>query len=335
MSKILLITDAWEPQINGVVTTLVNLVKQLEKNNYDVKVISPRDCKLTFPIPGYKEIKVGFMSTKRAKTIVLSEDWDYVHIGTPEGPLGTAFSKACNKLQKTFTASCHTKFPEFINARVPFIPIKLGWLWMKYKYKHASRILTTTESMVKELKDHGLTQPIKSWSRGVDRSIFTPDIEKRPKGKPLDLVCVSRVSQEKGLDDFCKLNIHNANLTVVGDGPYRKELEKKYPHVKFVGKKTGKTLAKYYQNADVFVFPSKADTFGVVIIEALASGTPVAAYPVTGPNDIIEQNINGYLDTDLNVAVTECLKLDRKIVYDSSTKWTWENCCQDFTDFLK
>ena len=189
--------------------------------------------------------------------------------------------------------------------------------------------------MVKELKDHGFTQPIEPWTRGVDRSIFTPDIDKRPKGKPLDLVCVSRVSQEKGLDDFCKLNLYNAKLTVVGDGPYRRELEKKYPDVNFVGKKTGKTLAGYYQKADVFVFPSKTDTFGVVIIEALATGTPVAAYPVTGPNDIIEQNVNGYLDNDLNVAITECLKLDRKTVYDSSTKWTWENCCQDFIDFLK
>jgi len=335
MSKILIISDAWLPQTNGVVTTLTNLLKQLKLNNHEVKVVSPEDCKVQFSIPVYKEIKLGIMFKKQARSIVLSDDWDHIHIATPEGPLGTLFSKICYKLNKTFTVSCHTKFPEFINARVPFIPVRLGWLWMRYKYKHASRILTTTESMVKELKNHGFTQPIKSWSRGVDRSIFAPDIEKRPLGKPLNLVCVSRVSQEKGLDDFCKLNIHNAKLTVVGDGPYRKELERKYPHVKFVGKKLGKTLADYYRKADVFVFPSKADTFGVVIIEALATGTPVAAYPVTGPNDIIEQNVNGYLDNDLNIAVTECLKLDRKAVYDSSTKWTWENCYKQFIDFLK
>lgn len=335
MSKILIITDAWLPQTNGVVTTLTNLVKQLEKNKNKVKVVKPDDCKFSFTIPVYKEIKLGFMSKKQAKQIVLSDKWDHIHIATPEGPLGTTFSKICNKLKITFTTSCHTKFPEFINARVPLIPTNLGWLWMRYKYRHASSILTTTESMVKELKDHGFTQPIKSWSRGVDRTTFTPDVDKRPLGKTLNIVCVSRVSQEKGLDDFCKLNIHNTKLTVVGDGPYRKELEKRYPHVKFVGKKLGKTLAKFYQDADVFVFPSKVDTFGVVIIEALATGTPVAAYPVTGPNDIIEQGVNGFLHNDLTHAVTECLKLDREKVYNSSKHWTWENCYLQFIDFLK
>lgn len=335
MSKILLITDAWLPQTNGVVTTLTNLVAQLEKNSHLVKVITPDNCKFVFPIPGYKEIKLGFMSKKQARKIVTSDHWDYIHIATPEGPLGTTFSKVCNKLKKPFTASCHTKFPEFINARIPFIPVELGWAWMRHKYKNATCILTTTESMVSELKARGFNQSIKSWTRGVDRIMFTPDVDKRPLGKTLNIVCVSRVSQEKGLDDFCKLNIHNAKLTVVGDGPYRKELEKRYPHVNFVGKKLGKSLVQFYKDADVFVFPSKADTFGVVIIEALATGTPVAAYPVTGPNDIIEQGVNGVLHNNLNIAVTECLKLDRATVYKSSKHWTWENCYLQFIEFLK
>lgn len=331
--NILLITDAWEPQTNGVVTTLTNLVDQAEQAGDSITVFHPGLCRWRFPLPGYTEIEIGLVSGKRARQLILSKDWDLIHIATVEGTLGSQFSKQCRKLNKTFTASCHTKFPEFVSSRLPFVPTWLGWVWMRHKYKGAAHILTTTDSMVQELVDQGFTQSISSWSRGVDRKLFTPNTHKHKRLKPL-LLCVSRVSHEKGLDDFCSLDSTKYDLVLVGDGPYKSTLEKRYPHVEFAGKKTGRDLVEYYQEADVFVFPSRADTFGVVIIEALAVGTPVAAYPVTGPKDIIEQGKSGYLAESLEKSIDKCLDLDRKTVYNTSVHWTWETCYSQFKQLL-
>mgnify|MGYP000459159615 CR=1 FL=1 len=335
MAKILLVTDAWgNKQINGVVTTLKNLVKQAHAAGDTVHVFHPGRCKIRFPLPGYTEITLGIMTVRRAKRLLKKQSWDHIHIATPEGFVGTQFAKACRKLDIPFSTSCHTKFPEFINARLPWIPVSVGWAWMRSKYKGASHVLTTTESMVQELKQHGFDQDIQAWSRGVDREVFNPiGREEVSYSKPL-LVCVGRVSQEKGLDDFCQLDYPGATLMIVGDGPYRKTLEKRYPHVIFAGAHRGKELAAYFRNADVFVFPSRADTFGVVIIEAMATGTPVAAFPVTGPKDIIKQGKTGYVDENLLTAVKQCQKLDRQQVYEQSLEWCWENCYQQFRDIL-
>jgi glycosyltransferase involved in cell wall biosynthesis len=188
--------------------------------------------------------------------------------------------------------------------------------------------------MVKELKERGFTQNIQPWTRGVDRTIFYPEKNNPNEVGNVVILCVSRVSKEKGLDDFCSLHVPNAQKILVGDGPYLETLKSKYPDVIFVGKKTGKELGDYYRKATVFVFPSKADTFGVVNIEALACGTPVAAYPVTGPKDIIENGVNGYLSENLSEAIEKCVHLDREIVYNSSLKWTWENCYKQFSEIL-
>ena len=205
---------------------------------------------------------------------------------------------------------------------------------MRWFHKHSGKVLTTTKTMVEDLKSHGFNGDIIPWTRGVQKSIFRKDL--RDTNRPTDVITllnVGRVSREKGIDDFCKLEINTdkqVNKIVVGDGPYLEELRKKYPKISFVGSKKGVELAKYYANADVFVFPSKVDTFGIVIIESLSVGTPVAAYRVPGPIDILEQSVDGVMGDDLVQCVHDCLNLDRNAVAESGDKWTWDNCWNIF-----
>jgi glycosyltransferase involved in cell wall biosynthesis len=193
--------------------------------------------------------------------------------------------------------------------------------------------LVTTESIRQELASKGFRN-LRVWTRGVDRTIFNSTHRgETVAGRPV-LLSVGRVSVEKGLDDFCKLDIPGATKIVVGDGPYRKSLECRYPGIHFVGSKKGTQLARYYAQADVFVFPSRADTFGVVNIEALACGTPVAAYPVPGPKDIVEPGLTGFLNDNLKLAVQQCLTLDRRDIEDASLSWTWAECWRIFEENL-
>ena len=333
MAKILLVTDAWKPQVNGVVTTLTNLVHQARKHGDTIHVYHPGRCKIRFPLPFYKEITIGIPFPCGIRDLLKRQKWDHIHIATPEAPVGLNFVRTCKRLKIPFSTSLHTLFPEFVEKRIPVLKSNIGWKYMHKVYDGSTHILTTTKSMVKLLKDKGFKQEIRSWSRGVDRSVFKPSKTFRKTDEHY-LLCVSRVSHEKGLDDFCELEYPNAVKIVVGDGPYLKTLKKKYPDVHFVGKKVGDDLARYYQHADVFVFPSKVDTFGVVQIEAMACGTPVAAYPVVGPIDIIKHGYNGYMEDNLESAVRGCLHLDRKKVLSMSKKWTWENCYKQFRDIL-
>ena len=333
MPKILLVTDAWKPQVNGVVTTLVNLVDQAKKHGDIIYVYHPGRCKIRFPLPLNKQITIGIPSPCIIRKLLKKQKWDHIHIATPEAPIGLTFVRTCKRLNISFTTSLHTLFPEFVEKRIPIIKSNIGWKYMHKVYEGSTHILTTTKSMVRMLKEKGFTQEIKTWSRGVDRGIFKPSKKYKKTNKNI-LLCVTRVSHEKGLDDFCSLEYPESIKILVGDGPYLKTLKKKYPDVKFVGKKIGQELAEYYQNADVFVFPSKVDTFGVVQIEAMACGTPVAAYPVIGPIDVIEHGHNGCMENDLRDAVSGCLLLDRKKVFSMSKKWTWENCYKQFRDTL-
>lgn len=330
MAKILLVTDAWKPQVNGVVTTLTNLVDQARNHGDRIYVYHPGRCSLRFKLSLYPEIEVGIPNFVKVYKILKTQKWDHVHIATPEGPLGFTFSTTCRVIKIPYSCSCHTKFPEFVNSRFKWFPVSLGWKIMKYLYSGSEVVLTTTNSMVQELKRRGFSQKNYSWTRGVDRNIFYPD----DTANSNILLCVSRVSHEKGLDDFCSLDIPGFCKVVVGDGPYLETLKARYPAVKFVGKQTGNQLANYYRSAAVFVFPSKNDTFGVVNIESIACGTPVAAYPVTGPIDIIESGLNGYLSDNLEHAVQKCLELDRTKVYNSSLKWSWEACYRRFKNIL-
>jgi glycosyltransferase involved in cell wall biosynthesis len=325
--KILVITDNKPDQINGVVTTFRNLDRLALQDGHVMIFIDPTLFK-SIPMPGYPEVAMAMPYKIGHKIIEI--DPDYIHIAT-EGPVGLAAKLWLDKHKWRYNTSYHTKFPEFLR-KIYHVPTSITYGYLRWFHKHSGRVLTTTETMVKELKDHGFKGDIVSWTRGVDRDIFNTSYRK-PKDN-LTLLCVSRISKEKNMDAFCELRYDNAKKIVVGDGPYLEELKEKYPNVEYVGVKTGNELASYYANADVFIFPSRADTFGIVMIEALACGTPVAAYPVTGPIDVVEQNETGFLDENLNTAIDNCLTLDRDVVYVKSFKWSWENCWKIFKNNL-
>jgi glycosyltransferase involved in cell wall biosynthesis len=336
---ICIVTDAWLPQINGVVTTLVNLKEQLEKDGHEVFVIEPSMFK-SFSLPGYKEIKICY-EFRQIRKLMKFYNPKHIHIAT-EGPLGLAARMYCTRNKLQFTTSFHTKFAEFIKARIPVFPLGLGYAYLKWFHSGASRVLVTTNCMKEELEARGFKNMV-VWTRGVDRTIFKPRFDKsswrRRSRKSFMILYVGRVSHEKNIKDFCRINPYNfgrnnVHVMVVGDGPARKELEGHWPHVEFVGSKTGDELAQFYRDADVFVFPSVNDTFGVVLIESIASGTPIATYPVTGPKSVVIEGVNGSMDDNLTVAIANCLDMNRKAVYETSLNYTWERCKDIFLENL-
>ena len=325
---ILIVTDNLSDQINGVVTTYKNIEACAFRDGYQFVYITPDEFR-HFDCPIYNEVKIAYPRKMGEKIEKICPD--HIHIAT-EGPVGLWARAYLTKHNYNYNTAYHTKFPEGLKTLVG-LPESITWRYIKWFHKHTGKVLTTTESMVSQLKDHGLVADIIPWTRGVDREIFHPGHRTKTNGRPT-LVCVSRVSKEKNLDDFCSLDYFGARKIMVGDGPYREELEKKYPSVEFVGFKTGIELATYFANADVFVFPSKWETFGIVMIEAIACGTPVAAYPVQGPMDVIDHEITGYLRENLKQAITECLVMDRNIVYNGSLKWSWQEAWNIFRNNL-
>ena len=319
MQKILIVTDNLPDQINGVVTTFNNIKRLGEKDGYIIDFITPLDF-YYFDLPKYPEVKISstFGLEKKLKQI----NPDYIHIAT-EGSLGIGARLICDRLNWKYNTSYHTKFPDFVK-KIYGIPEEFTYKFLRWFHKHSGKVLTTTNTMVQELKDHGFQGEIIPWTRGVDREYLKTDAVHVKSTKPLVLY-VGRVSKEKNLDDLCVLQ-DKFRIEIVGDGPYRAELQQKYPRVKFLGYKTGQELAECYVRAEVFAFPSKSDTFGIVMIEALSFGTPVAAYPVAGPIDIVENSLTGYMENNLELAIIRCLTLNRDIVKENSYKWTWENC---------
>jgi glycosyltransferase involved in cell wall biosynthesis len=255
---------------------------------------------------------------------------DYIHIAT-EGPLGLWARAYLSLAGIPHNTAYHTKFPEGLR-KLFGIPESLTWRFVRWFHKHSGKVLTTTDSMVAELKAHGFSGEVIPWTRGVDRDIFHPG-HREPNPKYI-LVCVARVSKEKNLEDFFKLDYPGAHKIMVGDGPMLEKYKAQYPDVEFVGFKTGDDLAEYYRIADVFVFPSRWETFGIVMIEAMACGTPVAAYPCQGPEDVIDQGITGFMEEDLATAVHRCLGLNRDRVCEGSQRWSWEKAWQIFRDNL-
>jgi glycosyltransferase involved in cell wall biosynthesis len=324
---ILIVTDNLPEQINGVVTTYKNIEAMALLDGYCVVYLDPGrfhhvDC------PGYNEVKIAF--PRKIGQAIEEISPDHIHIAT-EGPMGLCARQYLDKHGYRYNTAYHTKFPEGLR-KLFGIPEALTWPLVRWFHKHSGKVLTTTDTMVKELRDHGFDGEIVSWTRGVDRDIFYP----RPRGpnqNPL-LLCVSRVSKEKNLEDFFQLDYPGARKIMVGDGPMREEYEATYPDVEFVGFKTGKELADYYRMADVFVFPSQWETFGIVMIEAMACGTPVAAYPVQGPLDVVDQGVTGYMSQDLRVAVDQCLTLDQNLVAQGSQRWSWQRAWEIFKNNL-
>ncbi len=325
---ILVITDNLRAQVNGVVTTFKNIENYAMADGFDIVYLDPgqfHHC----DAPGYPEVKLSWPWGIGKKIQKINPD--HIHIAT-EGPLGLAARCYLDSRKIKYNTSYHTKFPEFLNKMYK-IPEWLTYSYMRWFHKHSGRVLTTTQTMVDELRSHGFDSDIKPWTRGVDRTVFTSKLRGKTARKPI-LLSVGRVSKEKGLDDFCQLDYPDAVKVVVGDGPYRAELQEKYPDVCFAGAKFGQELAMYYANADVFVFTSRADTFGIVIIEALACGTPVAAYPVPGPIDILEPGVTGHMSEDLKDSIDKCLLYPRERVEAASQKWSWANCWAIFKENL-
>ena len=329
MSKtILIVTDNLPDQINGVVTTYKNIEAHAILDNYRVVYLDPGRFRY-FDCPGYHQVKIAI--PRNVGPILEEIRPDHIHIAT-EGPVGLRVRQYLDKHHYRYNTAYHTKFPEGL-AKLFGIPESLTWRYVRWFHKHSGKVLTTTETMKRDLLAHKFDDNIVSWTRGVDREIFNPSYRHdNINGKYL--LCVSRVSKEKNLEEFFKLNYRGYYKVMVGDGPMLETYKKQYPDVIFTGFKTGKPLAQYYANADVFVFPSQWETFGIVMIEAMACGTPVAAYPCDGPKDVIDQAETGFMNENLADAVTACLQLNRDRVLKGSQRWSWDTAWQTFRDNL-
>ncbi|ALG68256.1 glycosyltransferase family 4 protein [Beggiatoa leptomitoformis] len=327
--KILIVSDAWLPQINGVVRTLLTTKQILESMGHQVLMVTP-DLFKTIPCPTYPEIRLALRPTPRVAELIRVFDPDTIHIAT-EGPLGLSARSFCYKQQKRFTTSFHTKFPEYVNARFG-IPIRWSYHLLRWFHGLSSRVMVATQSLRQELEVQGFKN-LAFWSRGVDIELFRPQAKRfLLDARPISLY-VGRVAVEKNIEAFLKLNLAGTKY-VVGQGPQLESLKQQYPTVRFVGAKTGEELSRYYAAADVFVFPSRTDTFGLVLLESLASGTPVAAYPVSGPLDVIGKSGAGCLDENLETAVQQALTIPAEHCRHHAEQYSWQTCTQQFLSNL-
>ena len=327
MARILIATDAWHPQVSGVVRTLDTTAGVLRGWGHAVEVIEPTPFP-SVPTPFYPEIPICYPRPGRVYERVSKFRPDHVHIST-EGMLGLMVRRFCRNRGWRFSTSYHTRFPEYLK-KLARVPETLTYGFLKWFHGRSSAMMVATPSLERELVGRGFKPPIRRWSRGVDLGIFHTRSKVDSGHKRPVLLYVGRVSHEKGIGDFLKLNAPGTKL-VVGDGPARASLEKQYPDAVFLGYRKGQALGEVYASADLFVFPSKTDTFGVVVIEALASGLPVAAYPVTGPADIITNEKWGALDADLGKAVERALATaDPAACAAEGAGYTWENCTRQF-----
>ena len=326
--KILIVTDAWYPQVNGVCRTLKNLGDELKKIGHQVEYIEPNQF-FTVPMPKYNEIKLSLNVWPRVGKLISKADADIIHIAT-EGPIGIFAKRYCVKNKLKFTSSYHTQFDKYLKLYYPYLPIKLAQKFLKGFHSKAEKILVTTQSMKDELQDIGFDKDkMVVWTRGANHGAFQKPKKINLEYKRPIYLYVGRVSIEKNIRAFLDLDLEGTKL-IVGKGPDLDKLKKEYPEAKFKGERTNGELASYFASSDVFVFPSKTDTFGIVIIEALKCGLPVAAYPVAGPKDIFNGTNIGSLNNDLKKAALEALKSDRSACIEHAKKYTWENCAKIF-----
>tara|TARA_R110002049_G_scaffold252264_1_gene427156 strand:- start:294515 stop:295543 length:1029 start_codon:yes stop_codon:yes gene_type:complete len=327
--RLVIVTDAWKPQVNGVVTTLGKTRDTAIKLGHQVHVIHPGECK-TIPCPTYPEIRLALGAGKYIKKQLDEFKPTHIHIST-EGPLGQAARKYCIKNNLAFTTSYHTQFPEYIRERIP-VPLSLTYAFFRRFHSKATRTMVGTPHQQKILEKRGFKN-LALWTRGVDTGVFKPnskDLLSYPR--PIS-VYVGRVAVEKNIEAFLSLNLPGTKV-VIGDGPATNELRQKYPNVKFEGYKFGEQLANYLASGDVFVFPSLTDTFGVVMLEAMACGLPVAAFPVTGPRDVVRDGTTGILNDNLKTAALEALKLDPQDCINQALEYTWEQATLQFINNL-
>jgi glycosyltransferase involved in cell wall biosynthesis len=335
--KIVLATDAWHPQVNGVVRSLSMTVEHMRRMGHDVEIIEPGKFR-TIPCPTYPEIRLALGCGGAVARMLDEIRPDRIHIST-EGPIGWATRNWCLKHTRHFTTAFHTRFPDYVSIRTG-IPAEWIWKLMRRFHGAAERTFTATATLAEELHAHGLTRT-HHWPRGVDLEQFNPSVSPHPELKDLPrpiLLNVGRVAVEKNIEAFLSLDVPGTKV-VVGGGPALERMSAIYPDVIFLGPKHGAELASCYTAADLFVFPSRTDTFGLVNIEALACGVPVAAYPVQGPLDIIgldgkgihgSRRRIGALDTDLGRAVTRAVRASREAAVAEARRYSWEACTERF-----
>lgn len=330
--RIAIVTDAWLPQVNGVVRTLTATVGELTRRGHTVAVIAPDQFR-TVPCPTYPEIRLALASSGAVGRRIERVAPDAIHIAT-EGPLGEAARRHCLRAGRPFTTAFHTQFPDYV-ARRTHLPASLFWPWFRRFHRESCGIMVATPTVREQLRAQGLDN-VRPWTRGVDTTTFRPDVP--PPGlffelpRPIQLY-VGRVSPEKNIEAFLECR-HPGSKVVVGDGPALERLRAAYPEVHFLGFRSGADLAACYAGADVFVFPSRTDTFGLVMIEALACGTPVAAYPVCGPLDVLDSR-SGVMSDDLDEAIAGALRLDRGECLARAAHFTWQASTDQFLAALE
>lgn len=327
--KILLISDAWRPQVNGVVRTLENTSIELFRIGHEVMVIGP-DRFLTVPMPGYREIPLAIMPGRPLADLIERLRPDCIHIAT-EGPLGMAARSWCLHNEAAFTTSYHTRFPEYLRLRAP-VPTRWTYAWLRRFHRAANRTLVRTCTQKKDLAARGFAN-LEVWPGGVDSQLFRPRSEcvlQLPR--PIALYA-GRVAPEKSLGDFLSVDFPGSKV-ILGDGPARASLQARFPTAHFLGYHHGEDLARLMAAADVFVFPSRTDTLGLVMLEAMACGVPVAAFPVPGPQDVVLDGVSGCLDEDLATAMERSLQLDRTACRTYAGEFSWRYSAQIFLNLI-
>lgn len=325
-----MVTDAWKPQVNGVVHTLERLSEVLARRGIETRFLTPLSFK-TLPLPTYPDIRLALTTPARVSRLIDAERPDHIHLVT-EGPLGYMARRHCRQAGRPFTTSYHTKFPEYLSARLP-VPERWAYGTLRAFHNSGAGTLVATQSLADHLAAQGFDK-LRPWTRGVDHTLFNPS-RRRDMGLPRPIfLCAGRVAVEKNLPAFLDLDLPGSKV-VIGEGPELERLRERYPEAIFLGRLPTETLADHYASADVFVFPSLTDTFGNVIIEAFASGTPVAAFPVTGPIDIVRSGVDGMLSDDLREAAIGALTMDRRVVRQRSLDFSWDVCADMFMDVVR
>jgi len=332
--RILVATDAWDPQVNGVVRTLKSVAQAAKSFGAEFFFLTPENFR-TLPLPTYPDIRLAIPSLRIIEQQVARVCPDAFHIAT-EGPIGLMLRRYCRKRDIAFTTSFHTRFPDYISARIPF-PRSWAWAWLRWFHNRSTAIMAATPELSTELLARGF-ENVRLWTRGVDANLFRPRLRSNSGGeyaRPIFLT-VGRLAPEKNIEAFLSLDLPGTKV-VAGDGPIRGDLERRFPDAVFLGSREGEDLAAVYSNADVFVFPSRTDTFGLVILEALASGVPIAAYPVAGPRDVIAHALVpvGALDSDLRKACLTAMTVSRDECRAFALGMTWEESARAFLSQVK
>jgi glycosyltransferase involved in cell wall biosynthesis len=323
--RLLIATDAWYPQINGVVRSIERMIDQAAGLGAEVVLITPQDFP-SVPLPSYPEIRLALCRPARLAAKIFRLQPTHIHIPT-EGPIGHVARRLCLRHDLPFTTCYHTRLPEYVRARLP-IPLGLTYRLMRRFHNAGEGVMVATDSLAEQLHARGFRR-LRRWSRGVDTTLFSPE---RRADLGVDgpvFLYVGRLAVEKSVEDFLRLDLPGTKL-VVGDGPARRDLEARYPKARFLGTRTGLDLAQVFASADVFVFPSRTDTFGMVLLEALASGLPIAAYPTPGPLDVVGDSGTGVLDEDLANAARAALAIPRDRCRQHALRFSWEASANAF-----